>query len=183
MLTRSGPPKTTTQLLQENINRYQKNQKKIQQAFIDTPLTKPNPNLPTACIFDIDGTLAKRRNRSVLDFDKSIDDDICLRVKSILDNVKDKIIIVTGREEMWRDVTTRWLNKHNIRFDALFMRRTGDNRPSEIIKEEIWANNIRNIYNIFYVVDDKKSDINMYRSKGIYVFAPDNSREAPHAYN
>ena len=185
MLTSGGLTKTITKQLQQDINRYQKNQAKLQRALIEAPLDKLNPDLPIACVFDIDGTLAKRRGRAIFDFDKSIDDDICLRVKHILDLVsKDKkIIIVTGREEMWRDVTVRWFNKHNIHFDALFMRRNADNRPSEIIKEEIWANNIRNKYSIFFVVDDRKNDVLMYRSRGMYVFCSDNSREAPHKYN
>jgi len=87
------------------------------------------------------------------------------------------VFLLTGREERFSKVTNQWLNRHQITYDHLLMRRTADKRPSYIVKEEIWSANIKGKYNVFFVLDDRKQDIDMYRSRGLYVLSPDNSRE------
>jgi hypothetical protein len=123
----------------------------------------------------------------VFDFKKSIDDTVALPVKYILQLIDDAnkftpteklhIIILTGREDCWKEVTNAWLNKNNIPFDKLFMRRTADHRSSEIVKEEIWAAQIRHEFNVLFVMEDQKKNTDMFRSKGLYVYEVDNSRE------
>ena len=153
------------------------------------PLSKPLPNLPVCIVVDIDGTLAKRGDRGIYDFKKSINDAPFFQLKFLLELIDDankwingktpkvEIIVVTGREDCFRDVTNEWLNKHQFPFTHLYMRRTADHRPSNIVKEDIWAVNIRNKYNVLFVIDDREQDVVMWRSKGLYVLIADNSHE------
>jgi hypothetical protein len=152
------------------------------------PLLEPDPNLPTCIIVDIDGTLAERGERAIFDFDHSMIDKVFLPVKYILTLIDDankynsrlaplEIVIITGREEKDADITNQWLNKHQIPFDHMYTRRNGDRRASEVVKEEIWAANIRGKYNVFFVLEDYGKCVEMFRSHGYYVLKADNSRE------
>lgn len=157
--------------------------------FQVVPLSPTDPTLPPAIICDIDGTLAKRCDRHWMDFDKSIDDELDFRTKFILELISEQnkwqnpvvpnttIFLITGRDERFAEVTNKWLNKHGVVYDHMFMRRVGDKRASYIVKEEIWAANIRDKYNVFFVIDDREQDIKMYRSRGMYVYTADNTRE------
>lgn len=155
-----------------------------------SPISPYDPEIPGICvIIDIDGVLARRGDRGVFDFDKSIDDSVHAPVKFYLQLIDDanryknsavpnpEIILITGREQQFSDVTNRWLNAKSIPFDRLFMRNTGDHRPSDIVKEEIWAGNIRGKYNVLFVIEDDPKNIRMFQKHGMYVFAAD-SRDA-----
>jgi hypothetical protein len=167
---------------------FQKRQEKLTEQK-SVPLVDRDPSLPICVIIDIDGTLSKRGDRGIFDFDKSIDDSFFHQIGYILRLIDDAnrytnevvgkthIFVITGREDKFSDVTNRWLNKHQIPFDKLFMRRTADRRPSNIVKEEIYAGNIRGRYNVLFVVDDRKQDVDMYRANGLYCLIADNSRE------
>jgi len=80
---------------------------------------------------------------------------------------EDKILLVSGRQDQYKSQTERWLATHNIRYDALIMRKTGDMRKDSIIKQEIFENEIRDHYNIRFVLDDRNSVVEMWRSVGL----------------
>ncbi|ALA46494.1 putative polynucleotide kinase/phosphatase [Dickeya phage BF25/12] len=103
-------------------------------------------------IFDLDGTLADGRHRLHLlptkDYDKTeswtefnlaaVDDlpfwdniDLCEALGSDY-----KIVILTGRSDVAREVTLDWLRKHGVYFNELVMRKQSDNRKDTVIKEE-----------------------------------------------
>lgn len=96
----------------------------------------------SAVIFDIDGTLC---DNAVIRHDpfyrKAAE---CLPTEMVMDfyhryrqREDVAILIVTSRRECWRRTTERWLAKHGIKYDALYMRRTTDLRNPIIVKDEI----------------------------------------------
>ena len=104
-------------------------------------------------IWDLDGTLADGRHRLHLlptkDYDKTeswtefnlaaVDDlpfwdniELC----NSLAECCYRVIILTGRSDVARQVTLDWLNKYGVFFDELVMRSQSDNRKDTVIKEE-----------------------------------------------
>lgn len=74
-----------------------------------------------------------------------------------------KIVICTGREEVYRKVTEGSLRFH---YDHLFMRKTKDYRADEIIKSEILNQILAMGYEPLFIVDDRSSVVKMWRSRG-----------------
>lgn len=137
---------------------------------------KPKPavyerdeSLPKAIICDIDGTLAHMKNRSPYDWSRVGKDDVDPIIKSLLNKLKNKyfIILVSGRDEVCREETEQWLSNNGIEYRFLLMRRNGDNRPDTVIKKEIFENDIRDDYNIEFVLDDRNQVVDMWRSLGL----------------
>jgi hypothetical protein len=52
----------------------------------------------------------------------------------------------------------------------LFMRKTDDFRKDAIIKEEIYQNEIEGKYNVLFILDDRNSVCDFWRSKGLVCF-------------
>jgi hypothetical protein len=124
-----------------------------------------NPNLPTAIICDLDGTLALLNGRSPYDA-STCEQDGLNRV--VADLIRGKLVIlVSGREEKYRSQTLAFLQKHRIDYAQLQMRATGDFRKDALIKREIFENHIRNRYNIEWVLDDRNQVVQMWRQLGL----------------
>ncbi len=49
------------------------------------------------------------------------------------------------------------------------MRRSGDKRPDTEVKQQIYDTYFKDKYNIAYVIDDRPSVIQMWRSNGLEV--------------
>lgn len=121
-------------------------------------------------VFDIDGTLAKMKDRSPYDYSK-VDTDIpnhsITMIARILKTSGLPIIIVSGRPDSCAKETIEWLINNNIPFDNLAMRETGDNRSDAIIKREIYEELIEPDYNVIAVFDDRNQVVDMWRSLGL----------------
>ena len=78
-----------------------------------------------------------------------------------------EIILLTGRDEPYRDRTLEWLMRHKIVFDLLLMREEKDFRPDNIVKKEIYENVISKEYQVLFVVDDRKKVVEMWREIGL----------------
>lgn len=128
----------------------------------------PNPALPDAIICDIDGTLALFGGANPYNRDFS-EDWVNLPIVSILDSYISsyKIILVSGRKDTYREVTERWLVDNDIHYDYLFMRKGDDNRKDFIIKQEIYEAEIKDKYNILFVLDDRNQVVELWRSLGL----------------
>lgn len=136
-----------------------------------------DPNLPNAIICDLDGTLALLGRRNPYDAARCEEDTLNEPIRSILLAAPDdKVLLVSGRQDQYKPQTERWLAANNIRYDALIMRKTGDMRKDSVIKQEIFENEIRDHYNIRFVLDDRNSVVEMWRSIGLTCLqvAPDN---------
>lgn len=128
-----------------------------------------NKNLRTAIMCDIDGTLAHMIDRSPYDWGRVDTDEVDLTIKNLLDVLKDKyfIILVSGRDEVCREKTEKWLRGNDITYGMLLMRPENDIRKDSIIKRELFENHIRPYYNIQFVLDDRNQVVEMWRSLGL----------------
>ena len=126
------------------------------------------PTIP-AYIFDLDGTLALRTGRDPYDFEKCDEDAINQDIVEILRNLYQErvILIVTGREDKFSDQTLDWLETYDIRYDNIFFRPTGDNRPDDVIKAEIYHDKIKRRYHVVAVFDDRTRVVEMWRQLGL----------------
>lgn len=135
--------------------------------FIKPPrdVIQINPELPYAVICDLDGTLALLNGRSPYDASTCENDLLNVPVANLIEN--QKVILVSGREDKYKEQTEKFLNKYGIVYEALYMRKADDTRKDAIIKREIFDNHIRCKYNISFVLDDRNSVVEMWRDMGL----------------
>lgn len=134
---------------------------------------KYDKNLKDCVICDIDGTLALMGDRSPFDWNRVDRDFLNDVVKQHLIMAKaagKEIIIVSGRDSVCKDLTEEWLKYNDIPYDKIFMRPKNDFRKDNIIKGEIYDEEIQGKYNVFVVYDDRNQVISMWRSLGLDVF-------------
>lgn len=129
---------------------------------------------PTCLIVDIDGTLAKMGDRSPYDESKvdidSVRQHVLQTVQSIMTcNPLFELFIFSGRSEYCKDATNEWLNTKCGMFEktqtlvdddhrfiySLHMRPEDDRRRDSLIKMDMYAEFIKDKYNIFAVFDDR----------------------------
>jgi hypothetical protein len=125
-----------------------------------------------AIIIDIDGTVALHPHRGHHEYHKVLDDIPHEPVVSIVHTLIEKyvtkyILFVSGRPDSCRDDSEKWLTDNRLYFDKLFMRKHGDYRPDDIVKKEIYDNEIKDQYDVFFVVDDRDRVVKMWRSLGL----------------
>jgi hypothetical protein len=70
---------------------------------------------------------------------------------------------MSGRSDIHREQTERWLKDKGIKYHALYMRKEGDHRADEIVKREIYDNNIRGKWHVKAVIDDRPKVIRMWQ--------------------
>lgn len=137
-------------------------------------------------IVDIDGTVALHVNpdgsliRGHHEYERVIDD---MPNQPILELVRaltftHSILWVSGRPERAREDTCEWLDNAmpwwvtDHSYD-LYMRADGDYRPDDVVKEEIFNNQIlprvQRLDNIQFAIDDRPRVIRMWERIGIYV--------------
>lgn len=83
------------------------------------------------------------------------------------------ILVVTSREFIWRDLTLDWLVKHEIPYDALYMRIVGDYRKDVQIKTDILAQIVADGFTVLEAWDDKPAVVDLWRDNGITVHVVD----------
>lgn len=129
---------------------------------------------PNAIICDLDGTLSifekidKSKPHYRNQYNASTcDQDLLNPVVASIISKFDNIILLSGREDKYEEPTRKFLTKHNIKFNKLIMRKSGDNRKDSIIKHEIYTQQIEPNYNILFVLDDRNQVVQMWRSIGL----------------
>lgn len=147
--------------------------------YIDTTSNKQG-----AVICDLDGTLSLFKMpdgttlRNAFDASKADEDIINVAVAktiSALELVGNKLIFVSGREDKFREPTMTFLNRVADRYGiskdiTLYMRQSGDFRPDDIVKNEIYNTEIADSYDVVAVFDDRPKVVRMWRSIGLMVF-------------
>ena len=132
-------------------------------------------------IFDIDGTLANISHRrhfvtgkkkDWVSFNNHMLDDvpngpILELYNSLYINPMYNVILVSGRTDSYRELTTKWLDKYSIPFTEIIMRKKNDYRADNVIKEEILKELLSKGHKILFVVDDRDSVVEMWRKNGI----------------
>lgn len=89
-----------------------------------------------------------------------------IRLTQILKQAGFEILIVSGRhvDKTGKD-TIKWLDKYNVPYNRIFMRRADDNRADDIIKQEILDKLPKD--RIRYVLDDLNRVVDMWRRNGL----------------
>lgn len=131
-----------------------------------------NPDLPTAIICDIDGTLAHGINvtRKPYEWDKVDTDTLDPVIADLIGNTKHKVILMSGRDGSCWAKTVKWLAENHVNYDYLFMRAEGDTRKDSIVKEELYIEHIEGKYNVEFVLDDRNQVVEMWRQLGLKCF-------------
>ena len=81
------------------------------------------------------------------------------------------VLVVTGREFVWRDLSLDWLVAHEIPCDELVMRIVGDYRPDDVIKAEMLDQLEADGWNVTEAWEDSDDIIALWESRGITVHA------------
>lgn len=151
--------------------------------FFDNYYVQDETKTP-AIICDLDGTLSlfKMPDGSSLrnPFDAGTCDTDIINVavaKALVgfELMDHKIIFVSGREDKFREPTMAFLErvseKYGINKDiTIYMRKSGDFRPDDIVKDEIYHGEIEPYYQVTAVFDDRPKVVRMWRSLGLMVF-------------
>ena len=133
-----------------------------------------------AIICDLDGTLAIIGDRSPYDgssCDKDIPNWPVIKCVLAMRNAGYDIVFLSGRHDKYREPTEVFIKKWlpDLTYE-LFMRCTGDNRKDAIIKQELYDANVRDQYDVLFVLDDRNQVVDFWRSIGLTCFqvAPGN---------
>lgn len=131
-----------------------------------------NPLLPECIIVDIDGTLAIMADRDPYDGSRAMEDKLNMPVARIVHMLKAShanltVIVVTGRDGVYRQVTEDWLNAKAVPFDELYTRAEGDRRKDAEVKREIWKRHVQRRFSVLAVLDDRDQVVDMWRSLGL----------------
>ena len=134
-------------------------------------------------IFDLDGTIADNKHREHLIKQENPDwdayylaagaDTPIWPVRWLIDELCGRAVIKiwSGRGEVARDITVEWLGRHNVLYDQLLMRPSGDFTPDTELKER-WYHEMapaeRN--SLAGVFEDRNSVVKMWRGLGVACF-------------
>lgn len=128
--------------------------------------------LPACYVFDIDGTLAIRNNRGPFDWYR-VDEDLAnnelIDVLFSLQKNSYDIIICSGRDEVCRELTEKWLKDNEIHYEKLYMRPANNTEPDFIIKERMWREICHDRY-IQAIFDDRNQVVDHARRLGFNVY-------------
>lgn len=137
--------------------------------FIGRRTYTPDASLPKAVIFDIDGTLADMAGkRGPFEWEKVGGDDprsLIVEMAKHYSRLGYHIIVCSGRDEVCRDETIEWLDEHlydSFLWKDLHMRKEGDMRKDNVVKEEIFWTHLAEEYNIVACVDDRPQMIRLW---------------------
>lgn len=78
---------------------------------------------------------------------------------------------VTARSDDHASVTDFWVAQHSPTDDLLdhfiLMKDSGDNRPDDVVKEEMYRQHIEPEYDVLFVIDDRQHVVDMWRRLGL----------------
>lgn len=142
--------------------------KPIPRALKETSITyaDQDTSLPKAVICDLDGTLSLLNGRDPYNASTADQDLLNTPVAMVLKMVKQqgyKVILLSGRENAYREPTERFLAKYQIDYDLLLMRDTNDYRKDNIIKKELFLEEIQGKYFVEFLLDDRNQVVDMWR--------------------
>ena len=142
------------------------------QAYVYKPYT-PDPSLPVAYSFDLDGTLAHMGDRrGPYDFTKYHLDEVDEALWNTVRNAQVRgfwVLILTGRDAAYRKECEDWLARMGLAWDHLIMRPEGDTRNDAVVKSDLWDEHIDGKFNVLMHFDDRNRVCKALRRKDIKV--------------
>lgn len=133
-----------------------------------------NPSLPIAVVADIDGTVCLFKDKNP--YDRDFENDLPnVPVITVIQSLKIadpdlQVIIVSGRNGKYKDVTENWFKQYGVPYDLFFIRDEADSRKDFILKKEIYETQIKDRFNVLAVFDDRKQVKQLWVSLGLFVF-------------
>lgn len=79
------------------------------------------------------------------------------------------MVILSGRSEIVKKETEKWLKCNYIKYDLLVMRPDKDYTPDEELKRS-WLKKLQEVEIVCCVFDDRKKVVDMWRKEGITCF-------------
>lgn len=146
--------------------------------YIEPHLKKPEfvRGAPYCYIVDIDGTIARMKDRRPYDWHLVGNDEPIVEVISLVNDLKAahkgacKVILLSGRDSVCRSETIEWLAKQGVPYDELYMRPQGDMRKDCIIKKELYDAHVLGKFNVLGVFDDRDQVVELWRSLGLQTY-------------
>lgn len=130
---------------------------------------RPMSSNPPAVIFDIDGTLAIKGDRSPYEWEKvgfdTLNQDIAILLVMFTSRGY-KILIFSGRDSICKKETEQWLYRYSVHYDELHMRSEGDKRKDVEVKKEFYLQCVPK-YDIQYAVDDRLQVCRLWHELGV----------------
>lgn len=138
----------------------------------------PEGDKPKAVICDLDGTMCDiEHRRHWLDknnwpmFSAGIKNDKlnkwCRHITNHMYHAGTRVVLCSGRGNESRTPTVEWLCDNKVIYDNLFMRQAGDYRKDSIIKEIILDFEILTRFEPYFIIDDRKQVVDMWRKRGL----------------
>jgi len=144
----------------------------------------PDGPKPKVIVCDLDGTLcdvehrrhhvrpteegAKKNWKAF--FDGIPDDPINQWCADIIRNFEQigaaNTVFCSGRDDNQRKMTVEWLTKHGFDTQPLYMRNRHDSRQDSIVKENILDFELLTRYEPYFMIDDRKQVVEMWRRRG-----------------
>jgi predicted kinase len=129
----------------------------------------PDPKLKQIVLCDMDGTLAHMNGRSPYEWSRVGEDMLDSAIAQLVEWIQEDVILFSGRDEVCRPETEKWLDDNQIQYKDLYMRPHGDNRKDNIVKRELFDRHIRDKYRVLFVLDDRDQVVKMWREMGLKV--------------
>ncbi|MBA4609807.1 hypothetical protein H1W00_15095 [Aeromicrobium sp. Marseille-Q0843] len=133
-----------------------------------------------AALFDLDGTLCDTSGIDHLVTGEDADYRAfhaaaagCPPRSDVLEALEDArtrglaVVLWTGREFIWRDLTLDWLDLHGIAHDGLYMRWAADYRPATVVKTALLADVEDDGLRIVEAWEDDAAIVALLRDAGV----------------
>ena len=126
-------------------------------------------NKTPVILVDVDGTIALRGDRDPYDHSVAMEDavnwPVVWTVEALAKQKQWRIIIVSARDEEFREITEYWMFRHGIMEDrlALLMRPHRDPRADAQVKYSLYNEHIAPQYDVQVVFDDRDKVVHMWR--------------------
>jgi predicted kinase len=146
--------------------------RQIYEKYLAPPVVplQQDETLPKAILVDIDGTIAERGQRSPFDWERVHLDTPKGHVVQLVKGLHRagyRIIFLSGRDEVCRDMTKEWIAQHFAWREPddylLLMRGHRDQRKDSIIKRELFDGHVRGRFYVEAVIDDRNQVVDMWR--------------------
>ena len=137
----------------------------------EPPKVEYDPNKEDCIIVDIDGTLAHNKTgRGFYDWSRVGEDEVdrtLADMVNVYESIGMKIIIVSGRDDICMEETEKWLADNHIEYHELIMRPHNNYEKDSIIKKRIYEEQIKDRYNVLFVLDDRDQTVKAWRDLGL----------------